>query len=107
MSARWPALAKYFGLEGVGPVDDDDGKASVLKPGEYTEKHRRVLEERGVKGNEVFAAEFLDSYGYYLDFDRQLSLDKAREAGFEEEIDPKLSWFKAFDRLRKAGMIPG
>lgn len=105
MSELWPALAGYFGLQGVGPVDEGD--TSVLKPGEYIRAHEHVLEDRSGKRNPVFQAGFLDSYGYYLTFDRQLSLDKAREAGFEEEVDPTRSWFKAFDRLKEAGMIPG
>ncbi|KAJ9661101.1 hypothetical protein H2201_006651 [Coniosporium apollinis] len=102
MSERWPALAKYFGLEGIGPVDDPN----VLKPGEFVKKHQCVLEEHGMKSNQVFKADFLDTYGYYLTSDRQLSLDKARAAGFSEEIDPASSWFKAFDRCKMAGMIP-
>ena len=103
MSERWPALASYFGLEGTGPVDDPN----LLKPGEYINKHRKVLEQYGVKSLDVFKGDFLDTYGYYLTFDRQLSLDRARSAGFSEEIDPTLSWFKAFDRFKRAHMIPG
>jgi len=102
MTERWPALAHYFGLDGIGPVDD----STVLKPGEYTQKHRKVMEEHGVKANEVFKGHFLDTYGYYLTFDRHLSLEKAESAGFSEEIDPNSSWFKAFDRFKQAGMIP-
>lgn len=102
MSERWPALAKYFKLEGMGPVDDP----SVLRPGEYIKKHQHVLAEHGIRQNMVFQTDFLDGYGYYLNFDRQLSLDKTRSTGFVEEIDPILSWLKAFDRLKKAGMIP-
>ena len=102
MTERWPALASYFELEGTGPVDDSD----LLKPSEYIKKHQAILEKKGLKGTEVFKGEFLDSYGYYLTFDRQMSLDKVRSAGFEEEIDPNSSWFKAFDRFKAAGMIP-
>lgn len=102
MSERWPELARYFGLEGVGPVDDPN----MLAPGEYTKKHEHVLNEHRVRRSEVFRADFLDQYGYWLTFDRQFSLDKAREAGFTEEIDPLSSWVKAFDNLKKAGMIP-
>lgn len=104
MSERWPAIAKYFGLEGVGP--DIDGK-DVLKPGEYIEKHKQVLEAWGGKGSRVFKAEYLDEYGYHFTFDRHMILEKTRKVGFEEEIEPNTSWFKAFDRLRLAGMIPG
>ena len=101
MSERWPAFAAYFGLKGIGPVNDPN----VLEPGEYIKKHSHVLEEHGIKSNQVFKADFLDTYGYYLTFDRQLSLEKARSVGFLEEIDPISSWFKVFERFREAGMI--
>ena len=108
MSERWPAIANYFGLEGVGPLSDGgDGKDKLLKPGEYIERHKNILDEWGGKGSRVFKAEALDEYGYHFTFDRQMSLDKVRGFGFEEEVEPKASWFKAFDRLRAASMIPG
>ena len=105
MSERWPVIAGYFGLEGVGP-DVVVGK-DVMKPGEYIEKHKLALEEWGGKGSTVFKAEALDAYGYHYTFDRHMSLEKARKVGFAEEIEPMTSWFKAFDRLRLAGMVPG
>ncbi|KAL8705861.1 MAG: hypothetical protein Q9225_008001 [Loekoesia sp. 1 TL-2023] len=104
MRERWPALAAYFGLEGTAPAEGDDG---LLKPSEYIKKHAGVLEQRGVNISPVFKGEFLDSYGYYLDFDRHLSLEKVRKTGFTEELDPNESWFKAFDRFKRAGMIAG
>ena len=102
MAERWPVLASYFGLQGTGPTDDPN----LLKPGEYMKKHKHLLEEHGMKNNEVFRADFLDAYGYHFTFDRHLSLEKARLAGFSEEIDPNTSWFKAFDQFKQAGMIP-
>jgi hypothetical protein len=87
MSERGPALTEYFGLEEVGPADNPN----VLKPGEHIKQRQQVLKEHYVSNNEVFKADFLDNYGYYLTFDRQLSLDKARSAGFSEEIDPTSS----------------
>ena len=105
MRERWPAIASYFHLEGVGP--DVGGGGVLLKPGEYIEKHKRVLEEEWEgKGTRVFKAEALDEYGYHFTFDRHLSLEKVRSVGFGEEIEPNASWFKAFDRMRDAGMIP-
>lgn len=103
MRERWPRLAAYFGLQGIAPSED----LNVLKPSEYIAKHGTVLERVGVKNSPVFKSEFLDSYGYYLDFDRHLSLEKVKTAGFAEELDPNQSWFRAFDRYRKAEMIPG
>ena len=103
MSARWPALAAYFGLKGVAPPDGDEGGG---KPGEYIDKHRSELEKIGIEANPVGRSDFLDGYGYYMDFDRQMSLEKVRAAGFDEELDPSESWFKVWDRLKRACMIP-
>lgn len=104
MRERWPALAAHFGLVGVGPVASD---VTILKPGEYALKHQDVLKAKCKKPNDVFGAAFLDQYGYHLNFDRQLSLEKIREAGFLEELDPLQSWIKAFERFKRAGMVPG
>ncbi|KAJ6520683.1 hypothetical protein DFH09DRAFT_998004 [Mycena vulgaris] len=103
MRERWPALAAYFGLVGVGPPAPD---ADVLKPTEYVLKHRDILKEKYYKANDVLQATSMDRYGYFLDFDRQLSLDKIRAAGFGEEMDPLESWLKAFERFKRAGMVP-
>lgn len=59
-----------------------------------------VLEEEGVKTGQMFQAHSLDSYGYYLDFDRWVSLEKARSVGFGEEVEPISSWIKAFERFK-------
>lgn len=102
MSDRWPGLTQYFGLKGVGPTKDP----SALKPGEYIKKHQHVFEEHGIKASKVVQSEHLDGYGYHFTFDRQLSLKKAKRAGFSEEIDSNFSWFKAFGRFKRFGMIP-
>ncbi|KAJ7075746.1 hypothetical protein B0H15DRAFT_866034 [Mycena belliarum] len=104
MRERWPALAAYFGLVGIRPPAPG---ATLLKPGEYALKHQDVLKARCMKANNVTGAAFLDHYGYALDFDRQLSLDKIRASGFEEERDPVKSWLTAFERFKRAGMVPG
>ena len=102
MSQRWPQLARYFGLKGTGPIDDPN----ALKPSAYIKKHQDVLQKYGVKNSNVAQGERLDGYGYHYTFNRQLSLDKAREAGFSDEVDPVASWYKAFDRFKRFGMIP-
>ena len=99
MSERWPQLAQYFGLNGSEPVDDP----SALLPSEYVKSHQDVLRDRGIR---IHEGANLDHYGYHFTFDRQLSLDKARDAGFTEETDPTSSWYKAFDRFKKFGIIP-
>lgn len=104
MAERWPAICSYFGLEGVAPLDE--GKGSLL-PGQYLQEHKSALEVKGLKGVDVWKGDFLDTYGFYLDFDRELSLDLIREKGFLEERDPDQSWFRTFDKFKEAGMIIG
>ncbi|KAF7981805.1 hypothetical protein HWV62_31911 [Athelia sp. TMB] len=103
MSERWSALAKYFGLVGTGPVNNGDG---MEKPGEYMNRHSQVLKDVGVKTSEVFQGGFLDQYGWWCIRDRQFSLEKARKAGWVDEMDPNASWYKAFDTFKAAGMLP-
>jgi hypothetical protein len=64
----------YFGLDGVGLANDPN----VFRPGEYIRKPQPVLKERGIKSNQMFKADSLDTYEHYLTLDRQLNLDKAR-----------------------------
>lgn len=60
-----------------------------------------------MKGTGVWHTEQLDSYGYWLNFDRHLSLRRLREeAEFSEEARPEDGWYRAFELFRKAGMIP-
>lgn len=111
MNERWPVLANWFGLRGIAPrsspADNDDQAREevVLKPSEFIKKHGHLLEAKGVRSSAVFKGDFLDGYGYYLDFDRQLSLDKVRRAGFVEEVNPNDSWMRAFKMFKAAGMI--
>ncbi|KAF7984319.1 hypothetical protein HWV62_15307 [Athelia sp. TMB] len=103
MNERWPALAKYFGLVGTGPVNNGEG---MEKPGGYMNRHSQVLKDVGVKTSEVFQGGFLDQYGWWCIRDRQFSLEKARKAGWVDEMDPNASWYKAFDTFKAAGMLP-
>lgn len=103
MAERWPAICAYFGLKGMGP----DGDGSRLKPGEYVAAHMDVLEKHGLQRKEVFKGHFLDAYGFHFAGDRSFDLSKARNAGFTEEVDPNVAWFRAFDLFRKSGQIPG
>ncbi|KAK2779047.1 sirq protein [Colletotrichum kahawae] len=101
----WPALAKWFELKGVGPGEHDQ----ALKPGEYIQKHKHVFEEKGFpKASSAgvgAGASQLDSVGYLLSFDRQLSLERLRSVRFSEQRHPTEGWLKAFEKFREAGII--
>jgi hypothetical protein len=103
MRERWPQLASWFGLEGVAPAET--ASASDPKPSDFVKQHQSKLEEAGVKGVDIWHAGQLDSVGYWLTFDRQLSLVRLRKAGFAEERKPERGWWEAFDMFKRAGMI--
>ncbi|KAI2636863.1 hypothetical protein GGS26DRAFT_546195 [Hypomontagnella submonticulosa] len=102
----WPEIAGWFGLVGVGPSGDGD---SSLAPSEYIAKHKHLFEEhgrpRGVTAGVGAGSKQLDTVGYWLNFDRELSADKLRSSGFLEQQSPSNSWMEAFRSLRLAGII--
>jgi hypothetical protein len=97
----WPSIASFFGLVGVAP----SGDTSMQPPSEYIETHRHLLAEHGRKSGVGAGSKQLDSAGWWLTFDRQLSAERLREVGFEEERDPAEGWIEAFGKFREAGII--
>ncbi|KAF3016526.1 hypothetical protein E8E14_011657 [Neopestalotiopsis sp. 37M] len=117
----WPQLAKWFGLVGTGPVDSSEAEnntlkvgevsqtSSVLTPGEYVAKYKDIFAKSGLEkaasGGVGAGSRQLDSVGYWLTFDRQMSIKRIRETGFEGDSDPILGWLESFEMFRKAGLI--
>ena len=119
----WPRLAAWFGLVGVVP-DADQGQntanplkvgevsatgTSAIMPGEYIAKHKDIFTRHGrlnaVTGGVGVGNRQLDSVGYWLTFDRQMSLDRLERTGFGGERDPGLGWLEVFDMFRQAGLV--
>ncbi|KAH6693850.1 hypothetical protein F5X68DRAFT_248319 [Plectosphaerella plurivora] len=106
----WPKIVAWFGMVGVGPNDGADGPVDAgLMPGEYIAKHKHLFEEAGLHKAMSCGVgdghQQLDSVGTWLTFDRQLSLERLRSVGFEEEADPTTGWLDSFERFRRAGII--
>lgn len=91
-------------MKGVAPPSDG---YQGSRPSEFIREHKGLLESAGVKGVSVTHTDQLDSYGYWLTFDRHLSLRRLQqEAMFSEESRPEEGWWRAFELFREAGMIP-
>jgi hypothetical protein len=107
-SQRWPALAAYFGLEGVGPDD------SSIHPTEYIDRHwgefQALCRSKGLQEDIIYRSTHNTGSRMgtlrLMDFDRPFDLGRARALGFYEEMDTATSWHGAFDRVRKARIIP-
>ncbi|KAK9802362.1 hypothetical protein SCARD494_00295 [Seiridium cardinale] len=104
----WPRLAGWFGLEGSRPPSGRE-TGDMIMPGAYIAEHRQAFRAKGLeraeKAGVSAGSSQLDSIGTWLAFDRQLSLDRLRNSGFQEERDPVEGWIEAFEGFRKAGLI--
>lgn len=93
----------------MGP---EEGRS--LHPTEYIDRNweelKRLCSEReGVKEEVIYRS--MHNTGArmgslrLMDFDRPFDLGRAREIGFSEEMDTRTSWFGAFERVRRAGIM--
>ena len=119
----WPQLARWFGLVGVQPANENPDApgtntlkagelpetTSSLTPGDYVAKYKGIFDQHGLakaSSRGVGAgSRQLDSVGYWLTFDRQMSLKKLRETAFEGDVDPVQGWLESFEMFRKAGLL--
>ncbi|KAG9247162.1 hypothetical protein BJ878DRAFT_217050 [Calycina marina] len=109
---KWPIICEYFGLKGTPPPAGGSGP----QPGKYIEDHLsdwKVLEEReGLQTGRVGNERSFGGFQYFImtmfDFDRHLDMSKVHEAWGKNKIetDVKGAWWTAFDRFRKAKIIP-
>ncbi|KAF2749095.1 hypothetical protein M011DRAFT_493362 [Sporormia fimetaria CBS 119925] len=105
---KWPIICSYFGLKGTGPEE------GAPQPGKYIEEHRAQWDElekkEGLKKGSVDSDITHPGFQYYImtmfDFDRQMSMEKMHQVGFTEEMNTEETWRIAFDRMRKAKVIP-
>lgn len=111
-SHKWPVICEYFGLKGTPPPAGGSGP----QPAKYIEEHlnawKKLEKEQGLQTGRVGNAR---SYGGFqpfimtmFNFDRQLDLSKMHETwgDMKEERDAKGAWWTAFDRFKKAKIIP-
>ncbi|KAL5340915.1 hypothetical protein BJX70DRAFT_387023 [Aspergillus crustosus] len=110
-AVKWPVICEFFGLRGVAPEN-----GSGPDPPDYIHEHREewfALEKKyGLRGGRVGNDKSLSMAPKFLmgqfDFDRQVDLSKMHEAwgGEKEETDARGAWHTAFERFRKAKIIP-
>jgi len=111
-SKKWPIICEYFGLKGTPPPAGGSGP----QPGKYIEDHLsdwKVLEkEKGLQTGRVGNERSFGGFQYFImtmfDFDRDLDMSKVHKAwgSSKEETDVQGAWYTAFDRFRKAKIIP-
>ncbi|GES63973.1 hypothetical protein ATEIFO6365_0008004300 [Aspergillus terreus] len=111
-SVKWPIICEYFGLKGVAPTNGPGPD-----PAKFLHEHQAewaaMENEYGLQtGHLIGDKTSLPHVSYFLmsqfDFDRQVDLTEMHRVWGEasEERDIKDAWYTAFDRFRKAKIIP-
>lgn len=113
-SYKWPKLASYFDLVGIGPDDEETAaQPEPADPGKWWELHGheypKFVQEKGLQTRGVTDGDwnFLRFITILFNFDRPYDLEKIRNLGFTEEYAPEESYFRAFDKMAKEKLIPG
>ena len=107
----WPELCAYFGLTGVGPDDNAEGKPKKLTGMAWVMSKKpewdKWVEANGLKGGilETTSWEFMEANLVFTRFDRQLDIEASKKIGFMEEKEPMKGYVEAFERMRKAKII--
>ena len=109
---KWPVICEFFGLKGVGPPAGGSGP----QPGEYIAAHleewKKLEKENNLQSGRVGNDRSLSFYPYFImtqfDFDRHMDLSKSHKVWSDktEEVDQKQVWWTAFERYRKAKIVP-
>jgi len=105
----WPGIAQWFGLVGGEPREDVlSGEAWVKSTpiksqwDAWTSSHHlrpKVLDNTCWEFMSIVAGE-------YASINRQFDLSEARRIGYTETMDHVKGYHVAFERMRKAGIIP-
>ncbi|KAE8420982.1 hypothetical protein BDV36DRAFT_305555 [Aspergillus pseudocaelatus] len=102
----WPGICSYFGLVGTEPRD---GQVSME---EFVHQHHgtwdRLTEGHGLKRGLIENQNWGHTQFMLVDFDfdREYSLEKARDVGFKESIATVDGYTTVFDRMVQANIIP-
>lgn len=113
-SKKWPTICSYFGLKGVGPTNGS-GPDPVAYVSENRDRWLELEKKHGLQTGRVGNERSYGGFPYFimtlLDFDRQLDLSKAHDAlkrsgAKVDEWNTEQAWYPAFDRFRKAKIIP-
>lgn len=110
-SKKWPRICSYFNLIGVEPSEgnggsgpDPSGFVSENKE-KWFELEKKLGLQKGRVGNERSYGGFPYFIMTMFNFDRHIDMEKMHGV-YKEEVSTEDAWFKAFDRFRKAKIIP-
>lgn len=102
----WPKLCEHFGLVGEGPASDAVSMQDFVN--NNVNAWKKLAQKHGLK--EIVVEEQNWPFVHFMlvdfDFDRQYDLTRSREVGFKEETDTADGYVKAWEKMRKAKILP-
>ena len=103
----WPRICDYFHLKGVGPDEGPDKPTGAQWMEQKRSHWDEWVDENSLKPGPLEGTtwEFMSAV-IDIPFDRQYDLSTIREVGFTETMDHAEGYLMAFDRMRKAKIIP-
>lgn len=111
-SEKWPVICEYFGLKGVAPPAGGSGPQPIEYLADHLEDWKKVGKNYGLVSGRVGNDRSYGGFPFFimtlLDFDRQLDMTQVHDmmGDKKEEVSTKTSWYAAFDRFRKAKILP-
>jgi hypothetical protein len=109
-STKWPALASYFGLKGVGPEKAKPEHEIRRYIKDHLDTWKQLEQKHSLQSGFADSDRVFPGFEYFLltqfDFDRQYDMTKTYSTGFTEERDTLQAWGPVFDRMRAAKIIP-
>ncbi|PGH26444.1 hypothetical protein AJ80_01942 [Polytolypa hystricis UAMH7299] len=111
-SVKWPVVCSFFGLVGVPPPPGGSGPQPYAYLEEHLAEWKKLEKKHGLQTGRVGNDRSAGSYPHFLmtlfNFDRHLDITKMHSAWGDQkaETDTKGAYWTAFERFRKAKIIP-
>ncbi|TVY82657.1 Short chain dehydrogenase sirQ [Lachnellula suecica] len=105
----WSDIAAFFGLNGVGPIEQTVGLSGEKWVMAQKEMWGKWTEDNGLRSKVLDNTcwDFMTIVaGEYSTFDRHFDISKARSIGYLDSVDHAEGYRVAFRRMRAANIIP-
>lgn len=102
----WPKLCDDFGLIGEEPASQIKSMEQFVKS--HIDVWKKLADKYGLKEDVVEEQNwpFVHFMLVQFDFDRQYDLSRSRRVGFHEVVDTVGSYLKAWEKMRRARILP-
>ena len=108
----WPRLASHFGLRGTAPAESTELTGKAVSMEEFVKQNKKawkaLVDRHGLREQALEE----QNWGHVhfmlvqFDFDREYDLSRCREVGFQEKIDTVEGYVVAWERMRRAKILP-